>query len=450
MKTSMPGWSRYLPSPLRNRIEHQPHLIKILSNIGWLFLDKALRLVVGLLVGIWLARYLGPKQFGQFNYAIAFVSLFGAIATLGLNSIVVRDIVREPDSAPLTLGTAFALQLLSSIIAVVLIVCTISWLRPEDNLSKTMVAIIGFGLVLKTSEVIKYWFESQVQSKYVVWVENVVFLLIATVKIVMILRQAPLIAFVWLVLVEAVLVAFALFAVYIKQGGRLMQWSVQAQRAMSLLKDSWPLILSGIVIMIYMRVDQIMLGEIVGNEAVGIYSAALRISEIWYMIPMVIVASVFPAISKSKNVSNTKYIYQLQRLYDLMVACGITIAILITIASPWIIRILFGEEYVEASAILAIHVWTLIFVFLGVASGKWYLLENLQIHAFYRAASGGVVNILLNLLLIPHFGGMGAACATLASQFTATYLYDSISRKTRHSFTMKTASLFPFIRKFRI
>ena len=450
MNTPSPEWLRYLPTPLLSEIERHPSLRKILTNIGWLFLGKILRLSMGLFVGVWLARYLGPEQFGQFSYAIAFVSLFAGIATLGLNSIVVRDIVRVPDEAPITLGTAFLLQLISSLIAITLIISTINWLRPETTLTKSMVVILGFSLLFKASEVIKYWFESQVQSKYTVWAENIVYMLVILVKIGMILLQAPLIAFLWLALLEAILIAIALFAVYTKQKGNLRLWTVRIKRAKSLIKDSWPLVLSGIAIMIYMRMDQVMLGEMVGNEAVGFYSAALRISEVWYMIPIVIVASVFPAITKTKEKSESEYILILQKLYDLMVIFSFSIALPISIASPWIIRFLFGENYLEASTILSVHVWTLIFVFLGVASGKWYLLENLQIHAFYRAISGGIANVILNLMLIPKFGGVGAAFATLVSQITATYLFDLFNEKTRQSFYMKTASLIPFnrIRKF--
>jgi polysaccharide transporter, PST family len=166
---------KFLPGFIRARIENRPGLLKILDNIGWLFFDKMLRMAVGLLVVVWMARYLGPEQFGLLNFAMAFVGLFGAIATLGLQGIMVRDIVRKPEESKVILGTGFVLQVVGGLMAFGLVILVISYLRPDDTLAKTIVAILGFTQVLKASEVVKYWFESQVQSKFVVWVENGVF-----------------------------------------------------------------------------------------------------------------------------------------------------------------------------------------------------------------------------------------------------------------------------------
>jgi O-antigen/teichoic acid export membrane protein len=430
-----------IPPFIHRRIAHQPNLVKIVDNIGWLFLDRILRLGVGLIVGVWVARYLGPEQFGLLNYAAAFVTLFGAIAGLGLNGIVVRDLVKEPEAANTTLGTAFVLQLLGGLVAFFLVVGIISWLRPEDALTKTIVAILGFTLVLKASEVIKYWFESQVRSRYAVWVENSIFILMAAVRVALILDKAPLIAFVWMALVEAALVALGLFGIYVMQGGTLHRWSLRAARAKTLLKDSWPLALSGIAIMIYMRIDQIMLGDMIGEEAVGIYSAALRISEIWYMIPMIIVASLFPAIIESKKNSESLYQERMQKLLDLMATISILIAIVVTFSADWLILLLYGYDYAKAAGVLKIHIWTCVFVFLGVASGKWFLVEGLQRLAFYRTAIAACLNGVLNIFLISEYGVLGAAVATLCAQIFAAYLFDLLNHKTRKLFWFKTASL---------
>jgi O-antigen/teichoic acid export membrane protein len=296
------------PAYIRRRIAHRPNLVKIVDNIGWLFLDRVLRIAMGLFVGIWVARYLGPEQFGLLNYATAFVAMFGSIATLGLNGIVVRDLVKDPQASPVTLGTAFILQLFGGIVAFATIVTTVIWLRPEDAMTRTVVAIIACTLIFKSSDVIKYWYESQVASRYSVIVENSVFLLIAAVKVAMIFAQAPLIAFVWAVLAETALVCLGLFTMYVIRERGLSDWTLRLDRAKSLLQDSWPLILSGIAVMIYMRVDQLMLKEMAGAEAVGIYSAALRISEAWYTVPTLVTASLFPSIIESKRHSEAHHI----------------------------------------------------------------------------------------------------------------------------------------------
>lgn len=395
---------------------------------------------VGLFVGVWLARYLGPEQFGLFNYALAFVALFGAVASLGLNSIVVRDLVQKPEDAGVTLGTAFVLQLLGAIVAVVLIVGCIAWLRPEDELTKLMIAILGFSLVFKSSEVVKYWFEAQVQSRYVVWIESAAVLLLAIAKVAMILAGAPLIAFVWTVLLEAALVAFGLFGIYLKIENRRRGWSIKVQHAKKLLNDAWPLMLSGIAVMVYMRIDQLMLGEMVGNDAVGIYSAALRISEVWYMIPLIITTSLFPSIINIKKENPALYRLRLQKLLDLMTVLSITIAVIITLLADWLVSLLYGGAYEGAATVLKIHVWTCVFVFMGVAGGRWYLAENLQNFILPRTLVGGGVNILLNLVFIPKYGPAGAAVTTLFSQFLSGYMLDLLSPRTRFVFYLKSKS----------
>jgi O-antigen/teichoic acid export membrane protein len=441
-----PSWLKFIPSGLRARIEHRPHLLKAMSNTGWLFGDQILRMAVGLLVGVWIARYLGPEQFGLLNYAMAFVALFGAIASLGLNGIVVRDLVKMPEDANTILGTAFLLQFVGGFLAFGLVLFAIGFARPDDSLSKLMVAVLGFVMVFKSTEVVKYWFESQVKSKYTVWIENGAFLLFAAVKVALILGEASLMAFVWAAFAEGVLVAAGLLGIYAWRGGKLNNWRPHFIRAKILLKDSWPLILSGLAVMVYMRIDQIMLGQMLGDEAVGIYSAALRISEVWYFIPTAIVASVFPSIIEAKKQSESLYYQRLQKLYDLVVFLALAVAVPMTFLSKWLIGLFFGDNYWEAGDVLALHIWTGLFVSMGVASSRWYLIENLQMLAFTRTLIGAFVNILANLLLIPKFGVQGAAIGTLLSQAAAAYLFDFLHPKTRGVFWMKSKSFIPFYR----
>ena len=423
-------------------LTNEPNLVKIVNNIGWLFFDKILRMGIGFFLGVWIARYLGPEQFGLFNYANAYVALFGAIATCGLNGIVVKDLVILPKNANVTLGTAFVLQFISGLVALLLIVGSIAWIRPDDDLCKAMVAIFGVSLVFQSSVVIKYWFESQVQSRYAVWVENGLFLVVALIKIGMIHIQAPLIAFVWVVLFEAILVAIGLFFLYIWKTEGLKYWSVSLKRAKSLLSDSWPLVLSSISIMIYMRIDQIMLGEIVGAEAVGIYSAALRISEVWYIIPIIIVASIFPMIIKSKKNNEALYKNRIQNLLNFMTTLAVVIAVSVTLIANLLIVTLYGKQYDNAAQILIIHIWACPFIFAGVVGSSWYLVENLQRLIFYRTATGAILNIILNFILIPIYGPSGAAFATVISQVLASYILDAFSTKSYPMFVMKTKALF--------
>ena len=194
-------------------------------------------------------------------------------------------------------------------------------------------------------------------------------------------------------------------------------------------------------IMVYMKIDQIMLGQMLGDEAVGIYSAAVRISEVWYFIPMMIVASVFPAILEAKKRDDGQYIQPLQRLYDLMVWLSVAIALPMTFVSTPIVVALFGPNYAESGPVLAIHIWASVFVFLGVASSQWFIAENRQILSFQRTLLGAIVNVILNLILIPYFGPIGAAVATVVAYAIAAFLADLLQKETRQMFAMKLSSM---------
>lgn len=423
------------------KITDKPGLNKILQNTGWLFADKVLRMVLALVVTIWLARYLGPEQFGVLNFATAFVSLFAAIATVGLNSVIVRDLVKFPQETSSILGTSVLLQILGGGIAFSAIVLVIQFLRPEDTLVRATVIIIGLSMMFKFAETIRYWYESQVQSKFVVWAESTVLIMFAAIKILLIFQHAPLIYFAWAIFAESVVLTISLIILYSIQSKMRQKWQAHISRAKTLLRESWPLILSGLTVMIYMRIDQVMLGQMLNNEAVGIYSAAVRISEVWYFIPVALVASVYPAIISSKEKSELLYKKRVQKLYDLMVYVSIFVALIVTFSADWIVTFLFGEVYRQAGFVLAVHVWIGMFVSLGVASSKWFLIENLSKLIFYRTLYGALLNVLLNLLLIPTFGINGCLVATLVSYSFAALWFDAFSKKTREAFFMKVKAL---------
>ncbi|MDZ4191249.1 MAG: flippase [Pseudomonas sp.] len=433
-----------IPSFIRRKIEHRPDLRRVVSNVGWLFFDKILRMGVGLFVGVWVARYLGPEQFGLFSFAIALVSLFGAFVVLGLPSIVVRDIVRNPSGKEVTLGTAAFLQLIGGVLSYAVLLACVFWLRTDDSLAILIVAIVGGVILFKTADIAIYWFESQVQSKYTVWVQSCVFIFFAISKIVLILMNASVIGFAWVALGEAVVVSVFMLVFMGRRGVPLKSLKVRLARAKELLNDSWPLLLSSVAVAIYMKVDQIMLASMKGDEVAGIYSAALRISEIWYFVPMVICASIFPAMLEARSYDKKIYYQRLQYLFDVMVWLSIMAAVFTTFFSDWIVIFLFGTEYADAGLVLAIHIWGAIFVFLGVASGQWFITENLQFLSFQRALLGLLINVLGNIILIPSYGAIGAAISTILSQAVAAWISDALQPRTRRIFIMKSKSFSPF------
>lgn len=397
---------------------------------------------VGLLVGVWVARYLGPQQFGLLNFALAFTSLFGVIATLGLQGIVVRDMLRDPESARLTLGTTALMQMVGGLVTFLLILSGIAYLRPDDTLARTIVGILGAMMMFKISEIAVYWFESQVQSKYTVMVQNGVFLVFAGIKVGLILSHASLTTFVWAMLAEAAVVAILLLIVFNMHGIAIVELQASLSRAKTLLNDSWMLILSSIAIVVYLRIDQIMLGQMVGDEAVGIYSAATRITEIWQFIPAILVSSIFPSIAALRDKDRSRYHQKIQNIYDILSLLSISVGFLMIFISDEIVLLLFGSAYKDASVILVIHVWSAVFIFLLFSSGRWLIEEGLQLLALKRNIYGLITNIGLNLILIPMYGAIGAAWATLISSACAGLFSDLLDSRTRFKFWMKIKSIF--------
>lgn len=427
---------RKLPAFIRRRVEHRSELVKIVDNIGWLFFDKIMRMGIGLIVGVWVARYLGPAQFGQLNYAIAFVGLFGAIAGLGLNGIVVRDIVRSPESASVTLGTALVLQAIAGLLAMMLVITSIIILKPDDEFTRTIVIVISVGLIFKATDAIKYWYEARVQSRLVVWVENSVFVLMAIVRVALVLSEARLMAFVWLTLIESLLISLGLILIYGTSGtfASLFQWSLK--RAMTLMQDSWSLLLAAIAVTLYLRIDLIMLEEMTNANEVGIYAAATRLSEILYFLPVIIISSVSPSLLDCHAHNLDLYQLRLKRLYFFMFWLALAVVMPVSLLSEPIVNILFGNDYSEAAPVLAIHLWGSIAVFLGLASSQHLLANQLQTISLYRTSIGLFSNVLLNIALIPSMGARGAAVATVISYFISTYSVAFFKPTRKHAYLL--------------
>ena len=413
------------------------------ANTSWMFAEQILRMVAGLLVGIWVARYLGPEQFGVFSYAIAFAVIFSSIAKLGLDGIVVRDLVREPNQRDIYLGTAFWLKLGGAIVTLGAIAFAVQ-LTSNDSTTNFYIFIIASGTILQSFEVIDFYFQSKVLSKFVSLCKMTQLLLSSLLKIYFVLTGADLIYFVLVSLVDQATLAVTLYIAYRYQKLGNFYRHFDLPTAKQLLKDSWLLILAGLAVMLYMRVDVVMLQQMVGEREVGVYAAATKISEIWYFLPSIIVASVSPAIIKAHSLDSGLYISRLRQLYFVMAWLAIGISLPLSLLSGTIVSILFGSEFAEAAPVLAIHLWASIAVFLGVASSQYLLVEQLQKISFYRTLIGLACNILLNLILIPSMGAKGAAIATVISYFVATLALIFFKSTRAHTAYLLSA---PFTRK---
>ena len=419
-----------------------PGLRRILGNMGWLMVDRIVRMGMGLFVGVWVARYLGPDKFGSLNFSIAFVALFGTLSTLGLEGIVVREILHNPEETNEILGTTLTLRFACSILVSGVSILAIRLIQPNDYQAILMVSILSLTLVFQAFDTIDSYFQSQVQSKITVWAKNGAFLLFAAVRVAFIYAKAPVWVFAAAASAEVGLGAVGLVVGYHLSHGRMLSWRSSRKKAIYLLQQGWPLIVSGMAIMVYMRLDAVMLKTMKGDFAVGLYSAATKVSEVWYFIPVAIVSSVQPAIMRVKDNPNL-FDDRIRKLFSLMAISASVIGTAVALASHMVIRLLYSSAYLGAAPVLAVHVWASVFVFLGAAQSPWDLSKNLLRLALYRTLAGAVINVALNLYLIPRYSAMGAAIATVISYAVSGVFANAFSAKTRPIFYMQMKSFFP-------
>jgi len=388
-----------------------------------------------------MARYLGPAEFGLLNYAIAFVSLFGAVATLGLDGIVVRDIARDPDTKDAILGTAFALKLAGAVATLLLAVVSIALLRPAQHYVWLLIAVIAAGTLFQAFDAIDFWFQSQIKSKYVAYAKSLAFSAMALVKIILILIAAPLVAFAVASSVELAIGAAGLVMAYRANGDQIRAWRFCASRAKAMLNDSWPLILSGLAIYVQARIDQVMLGEMIGDAEVGQYSVAMRLIEAFTFLPMIIYSSVAPTVTQAKLRGEPYYLERLTNVYRLMFIVFLVLALPIFFFSESIVLLLYGQAYQQAGLLLSLFAIRLFFTSFAVARSLFITNESMFKHALATAIAGSLVNVLLNYWLIPIYASMGAIVASIVSFVVTIFVVDLFSPRARVNLAIMTKAI---------
>ena len=409
------------------------------KNTSWIFFEKVLRMFVQLIVGIYVLRYLGPENFGILSYAFSFVMIFSILANLGLENIIIRNLVRDKSLTFQILGTGFLLKLFGAFLSFIVIYIALFFTNNEA-FTKKIVIIVSCWLIFDSFSVIDYFFRSQVLAKYSSIAQMTMFLISSASKTLFILIKAPLIYFAWMIVVESIILAVVLIFYYYHQKNSIMKWSPNIKTAIYLLKDSWPLMITGMLVTFYMKIDQVMIKEMLDTKSVGIYGASIRFSEVWYFIPIALHHSLLPAIVNAKKISEDLYYKRIQALVDLSVWIAFCITIPITLLSGIAIPILLGEAYQPVVSILQIQIWASIFVFPSISIGQWFIVENLQKIYLYRALVGVFINVLLNYVLIPILGVSGAAIATVSTQFIASYLSLCFFKNTSQAFWIVSRS----------
>ena len=422
------------------------------ANTLWLFAEQVLRMVAGFLVGVWVARYLGPEKFGLLSYALAFVSIFQGIAKLGLDGIVVRDLVQEPEKRDLYLGTSFWLKLIGGVITflIITIILFVQSIPTSNFFTETniYILIIAFGIIFQSFEVIDFYYQATVQAKYISIRRIIQLILSSIIKIFLVLTGADLIWFVLVSLFDIISLSIMGWLIYRSQGLPNFVRYFDIGIGKKLLKDSWPLLLSSIAISIYMRIDQVMIKNMLGDREVGLYSAAVKLVEVWYFIPMIIIQSVFPAIVEAKKISEELYYSRVTYLYRTLIYSAVLLMTITFTFSEKIILFLYGDSYIESSKLLIILSVNVIFVFAGIVTGNVFNVVNNKQHlGLICTILGAFSNVMLNLFLIPHYGILGAGLATVIAQIISGLIVPIFLKVDRNYPAIILYSLIP---KFKL
>ncbi len=382
------------------------------KNTAWMFLGQGFQLGVGFFITVAVARFLGPSDFGVLNFHLAVVMILGVLANLGMTNVLTRELVERVGEKEKLIGTSVLLTLMAGGCIYVLLLGT-SFLWSGSGLNRPMCLVMGFILLLNPARSIEAWFQSQVKSKFAVITTSVSFALTALCRAAFILLGLTVVWFGAAFTIEAVFVAVLLVSFYRYQGNSVSGWRFDVSAARELLRDSWPLVLSNFSVMIYLKIDFIFLSRITGDFSAGEYAAATRLSTIWYYVPMLLAQSLFPAIVKLKSESAARYGRRLQQFCDLNSVIAYFVMIPGFFLGPWLVGAIFGEGYQGGGSILSIHILSCLFVFLGVAKSQVLISEGRSRELLVCNALGAMVNVAGNLILIPVYGGVGAAIATL-------------------------------------
>ena len=416
-------------------------LKNIFGNSMWQIGEKIITMIFSVFVTSIVARYLGTEDYGFVNYIISIVMLFTTFSTLGMEKITIKDIIEREESEERILGTSFYIRLIGGIVLIFISQITIYILDEKNMLAQLLGLLMGLCMIFRAYEVIEYYLQSQMKLKTISIIRFCSTFFVAILRILVVIFDWGIVGFTATYLFDAIIVAVLLKIWYKKR--KKLKFKFSLEYAKRILSKCWYVAISGLMVTLYMRIDQVMLGSMLDNKTEnGIYSAAVRIAEIWYFVPTAIISAFQPAIVIKKKHSEEQYEKTMQRLYDIVAIVGIVFGILITLFGDIAVQILYGDEYKGATSILKISVWAGLFATLGTARSVWLVNENLQKYSLIYTSVGCVTNIVLNYFLIPKIGARGAAIATLIAQFVTNVLALVPFKKTRKSSTMILKSIF--------
>lgn len=428
---------------LYSKFEERRGLKRILVNINWLLLEKISFFFLSFLVGTVTFRYLGPQNVGKISYAESFVSLFAPLLTLGLEDVAIKELVDRKHEKNKIIGNVLLLKLFGGLLFLILSIGS-SLVFNQNRLNTPLfVLILATGSLFKIFDVVNIWFRSEVKCKYSSLTRLISFAVISSLKLTAVLLAVSPLGFIILTALNSVLDAILYIYFYQAKAGSVLDWQLSLEYAKKFLSASWPLVISGLAISIYMRLDHILIRKLLDETHLGFYYAAVRIPTLAYFFPQIIAKSVFPAIISAKSRSADLYQNRLAFLNSSLTWISIFIAILISSLSGPIIKLIFGPKFSPASSVLSIYIWTLVFVSFGIIVSKQLVIEKRTVYTLAKTVTGAVVSIAANLALIPYLGIIGAAWSAVLAQAASNVISNVFFKETRHIFWQFIKSLNP-------
>lgn len=405
--------TRFMPEKWRQFLSHEGFK-RYFANTGWMLSGQLFSLAASFFIGAWIARYLGPENYGILNYALAFAGLFGFVATLGVDSILSRELVKFPEKRDELLGTAFRLKLSGGFIAFCLAVIG-AVVFSASPLLRLLIILFAASYILQSLNVVNLYFQAEVKSKKNVQALITATLVSSALKVIVILLNYGVIWIMIIYVLDSLWQGLGLVRAYHSYGLKIKSWKFNKDLARQILRDSWLLMLASAAGALYLKIDQIMIGVMLGNREVGFYAAAVKLVEVWYFIPGIICASLFPAIVNARKSGLEIYRVRLKNLYILLLVIATVIAVLMTFLARPITLFLFGNSYLAAISVLRIYIWSNLGLFLGTAVYQYLIAEDRIRLIFVVTGAALLTNVVLNWVLIPKLGLVGAAWATLIS-----------------------------------
>ena len=412
----------------------------ILQNIKWLGADKIYNMAISFVMLSFVSRYLGPELFGKWNYIASIIALVSIPATLGLERMVKREILKDDSQINLVLGSCFILQLVSGLFFYICIALYAIYFERNSTNMKIML-ILGTSLLLGSFGFINYYFDTKLKSKFNVLSKNIGGSVFHIIRIGLMLKSLNIIYFAIGKLISNLIAKVLIVYYYFKKKEAKLKLEYNSKIAIKLLRESFPLLIGSIAVIVYMKIDQIMIANMISESEVGIYAAAARLSELWYFIPSVISTSTLPMLIGSKKKSQKKYLQQIQSTLNQYAIVAYLITIPTIILAWYIVSIIYGAEYISAVPMLRIHIFSCVFIFVGIGASNIILIEDYLVFGLMTAIGGAVVNIVFNIVLIPLYGGIGASISTLISYSFARVFVNLMYSKTKYIGMMQIRSL---------